>query len=1719
MIPLLKIRTKYLKGHLTSLIIFHIIIPISFFIFSLFSLLNKNKQNLTNIKKSSPYSDKGEFYLFPNETEKYNNIIFFLDEVSLVSEDEKECKSFADFLKIELNLNNSQSNKDEFTMEKKEFKCYKKEDELHPGEDGILIIKKNEKYEFQFIKHNSYTIFDFRLISLENNIDLFNVEKLALAEKSDYKVHYSKFLELQSLIAKYLIYKKKNNFVANQNLTNMKISIGINQYPEHNNFYMNLGQDAKNRIILVFCMVIGFIFSLYFYFFNLRILEEKDQKLDLFLRRFGISNIKYIFSWFISFISMNFLFIISFCLLFKVYLPFHSLLFVINIILFILSSFSVSVFFYICIPSLKVANTIIKFYYLGFLILGCGVILDFASRISKIIFAFIPHINLFHCTYTIVELQIFENLSWEKLWLKANKISYMESIIMYLVDIIFYLLLSLLIQKFKQLKFFRNLCNKKKVLKINDIKLDPKEKKHQIISSNNEKINNNKKSLKLINVSKNYEGIEVLNNLNAEFYSDEIFCILGTNGSGKSTLMNIISGIITPDNGGVIYNERSLLSNKLYLYQSISSCQQENIFFDYLTVHEHLKLIQEIKTGGINHDEIFNLLKLFNLFDKKDYLCNTLSGGQKRKLCTTLALISNSPIILLDEPSSGMDMETRKRFWGIIKGYKKDKIIIITTHSLEEAENLGERIGILSEGEFICSGTSSFLKEKYPCGFTINISLNSKINNFEENRQTIINHIKNIEPTIQYNISFKGNISINIKNNINNISNILNYLEESKELGVEDYMLSSTSLEDIFYLVNKKKNIINEDIKINIDENDNYLINNNNNNINIVSKSFCSQLILYIKRTIFFMKKKFIIFLFELILSIFAATILFLIFFKEWLVQLTYKKRNFDLISVLEANRNYIYDKQNFLQNSFLYDSSNIVLKKIDKEPKNITDFIRNIYDNSFANIAKGSICIKKLNNSIINKYIYDIYNTEIYTGNFGNVYANTILLVSAFLKNEYNIDASILTKVKYNYLNNKKVNYYKIFKDFFSLIIMGLWAAFGLLLLLAGLASEKINERKNNIKRFIYLNGGNLVGYWISYFIIDLIKIMMFSSLLLISTFSINNSGGYFIANMASVSLSSLFFIYFISYFCSKEDSVIKFSFIYLIISVSITFIFQYFNLEKNIFDLITNKFEFTTFDLNPITSMIFSLIRLSYNFCAEPTQSIEPGLRPVTIVLWNSLTVQAFNLIAYGALFLFVECGLLDKILHCLKNIIILRDQNYFKTGQDSDYNIDNSLGPLLSKSAADSNLIEGKSAGISMGAINFDMEEEEEISLGNEKKSIDDNADLKKINNLSRKNSNLNIDPLSNQYVLNELNRLKNSIGFLTKIGGLKKTFCFCCKKNIKAVNNLFLGLELNEKFGLLGYNGSGKTVTFKMIINEILYDTGTISLFGKDNKKNFNKINSIIGYCPQENHLFEYMKVKEIIKFFVELKTNDENVETICREFDLNNYSDTLYCNLSGGNKRKLALAIALMNKPSLLLLDEPSTGMDLFSKNMMLNNINSVTKGNQRYNMILTTHSPKEAELICDRVSWFNNGNFTFIGNPNEIKKQTNNLYKLYIKFDQSKYFIDEVPSKEKVEETFKTVSELVNNFKIYSNYFITNPELELQLDDLNLIVNKIKEDVKSIETYKVGTDNSYEFYLETESRAKLFSKIIELKNSFSKISEIRIGKESLENILTSFKLI
>ena len=306
----------------------------------------------------------------------------------------------------------------------------------------------------------------------------------------------------------------------------------------------------------------------------------------------------------------------------------------------------------------------------------------------------------------------------------------------------------------------------------------------------------------------------------------------------------MISGAEDPDNGDIFLNNISIVTNKKYLFQNIGLCQQEDIFFDYLTVEEHLRYMMELKGSKSDELEINTFINGIDLNSKKESMCKTLSGGEKRKLCIAIALIGNTKLVLLDEPTSGMDVIAKRKLWNFLKEFKNDKIIILTTHSLDEAEYLGDRIGIMSNGEFICSGTSSFLKSKYPCGFNLNLLVNPKVFN-DKIRKELFNKLIKYEPKLEVKISSKGLFSVNIESNNNNIKEIFNIIEDNKKVyGIEDYTVSSTTLEDVFLKLNQK-------ISLNEDNNNDKIIVNDDSNIIIKPTSFISQLFSHIKRGFF----------------------------------------------------------------------------------------------------------------------------------------------------------------------------------------------------------------------------------------------------------------------------------------------------------------------------------------------------------------------------------------------------------------------------------------------------------------------------------------------------------------------------------------------------------------------------------------------------------------------------------------------------------------------------------------------------------------------------------------------------------------------------------------------------------------------------------------------------------------------------------------------------
>ena len=172
-----------------------------------------------------------------------------------------------------------------------------------------------------------------------------------------------------------------------------------------------------------------------------------------------------------------------------------------------------------------------------------------------------------------------------------------------------------------------------------------------------------------------------------------------------------------------------------------------------------------------------------------------LSGGQKRKLSVAIALIGNSKIVMLDEPTSGMDTSARRKLWDMLKKYKQDRIIILTTHYMDEADILGDRIAIMAEGKVVCTGSSLFLKNRFGVGYNLVVAKKTRdpaplIDKFINNRITDVKKLQEVSSEISYQLPAKS--SKQFKNFF------MEFDQNLEELGIRSYGVGITTLEEVF---------------------------------------------------------------------------------------------------------------------------------------------------------------------------------------------------------------------------------------------------------------------------------------------------------------------------------------------------------------------------------------------------------------------------------------------------------------------------------------------------------------------------------------------------------------------------------------------------------------------------------------------------------------------------------------------------------------------------------------------------------------------------------------------------------------------------------------------------------------------------------------------------------------------------------------------------------
>jgi len=341
-------------------------------------------------------------------------------------------------------------------------------------------------------------------------------------------------------------------------------------------------------------------------------------------------------------------------------------------------------------------------------------------------------------------------------------------------------------------------------------------------------------ALQCMRLIKIYQGIPfvhrsgdvlALRGFSATIDEGQIFCLLGHNGAGKTTTVNILTGLFEPTYGDAFIYGLSVVNQMETIRRIMGVCPQHDILWNELTAREHLEIFAELKNvpSADVASVVDEKLKSVNLYDVGDKLVGGFSGGMKRRLSVAISCIGDPKIIFMDEPTTGMDPVSRRHVWNLIQQLKKNRVIILTTHSMEEADVLGDRIAIMSHGTIRCMGTSLHLKNQYGEGYRLNVT--ARPDAIPEAKEFVFKSLPEsfiIAETAEYLVYGLPHSSLN------RIAPFFRAVEEMKQDDtdsdledesakpiIRDCSISHTTLEEVFLKITRQANVDERNARVN----------------------------------------------------------------------------------------------------------------------------------------------------------------------------------------------------------------------------------------------------------------------------------------------------------------------------------------------------------------------------------------------------------------------------------------------------------------------------------------------------------------------------------------------------------------------------------------------------------------------------------------------------------------------------------------------------------------------------------------------------------------------------------------------------------------------------------------------------------------------------------------------------------------------------------------
>ena len=1465
---------------------------------------------------------------------------------------------------------------------------------------GMQLDEKNNSYNYSL--HYFDSIFDEGVQDLETIIEgPFDLFQSGPDMESYQKYQTSGYTYIMKCINEYILKKETQNMNATLNfgLVPMK--------------YVNYKDDKFGEyigFIVPFFLVIAYMCPLCLYVY--RIVAEKESRAKEGMKIMGLSEGIYFLSYFLQYLVISLVVsLINTIIVHFIFtkIPFYYLYLV--LFFWAMNVFALAFFFQSFIDSTRVVLilSLLLYFIMYFLSIAC--IKETASKSIKIGLSFFPPVAVvvgivmfgeFECHFRKYHPKYITNI--------YTNYSLFIMLLMLFIDFFLYLFLGYYLQNvlphsygirkpFYFLFTSEYWCGKSK--KKNNLNFKFNEK--DIEDKNANKVNNtvvkpldeysNKVSdissislfedyykgdpnfegealykdrtkkddaLRIKNIVKTFEdGKTAVNHVNLNFYKDEIFALLGHNGAGKTTLISMLTGLYEATEGNAYYDgDDILIGNNMDKFRlKLGICPQHDVLFEDLTIKEHLEMFSIFK--GVLNEEIDNevnkSLNDFQLSEIKDIVAEDLSAGKKRQLSIAIALIGGSKVIFLDEPSSGMDITSRRNLWEILKRQMDQKIIILTTHYMEEASVLGSRIGIINEGRMKCIGTPLFLIERFGKSMSITISkeedaINEDIINYI-NSKTKDTQCEVLSEEILFRIP-KSNYS---EGGLLNLGDFFGELDENLEnLRIKSYSVSMPTLEDVFL------NVASEDSKQlqkerrsfskNDLDNDKILFETDFREDFTQKSKFCNDFYASFKRRIFLILRDLKSFFMEILCPIILVVIglaVSKVKFKwssdPWRMDISYIGKQYVLFSSIEGIEN-IKD-YHFSEEYINVTCQTLTIDHFSQTQKTeaIVNFIDKIYE---TNKDTEDSKLKEVD-----------MTDENYEGYFG------ALLMLNEEKDNYEFVEAINARVAhgvpiYSFYFMKQIiqraaghkvemdfvhypmpltNEFKQRSDQANNSIVVLFVATAFSLIPSSFITILVREKINNSKHLMRVSGMNMIAYWIVNYIFELVKYYFTCGLCVLFIWIFDYYRKYLVLLYILYGPAMISSTYILSFCFDKESTaqngIILLNFLIGALGSVVVLMFRGLDNMAKVGKLLEYIFAL-------LPSFCFDF---GYDFLLNKILIYIIDYETTWMFLTEKDIIKKFNLLLAIIIYLILEIIIYTILL------FIIERYSYAYT-KPSDGRLNTTVNDSLV------------------------LQEIERANL-NKIGIMDENDIASKA-----------------EYSI----RLKN-IRKVFKKGG-------CCNKepDIVPIKNLNFCVEPGECFGLLGLNGAGKTTTFKCITQELSPSNGTIYINGKDTSNNFDQFKLLIGYCPQYEAIFEYMTVYENLEFYARIKGVKENlidqlVRAMILEMSLDEYIKKISGKLSGGNKRKLSVAISLLCNPQIVLLDEPSTGMDPEARRFMWSIIHKTSKKGKKSSVIMTTHSMDEAETLCKRMGIMVNGEFVCLGKASQIKDRYGYGYEIDIR--------------------------------------------------------------------------------------------------------------------------